>query len=228
VKRSYSLLLGVAAVVVAFDRWTKNWATIEFEGREPVNVIGEIVRFTYTRNSGVAFGLGAGLPFPYAVFSIIAVGVILYLFLRQRTHTPARQWALALILGGAIGNLIDRVQTGEVVDFILVGWHGWYWPVFNVADSAVTVGVLLFGLTWARHSESHAHEAEGAGPGSGGPAADVESPQLDSPHDAGPDGPRGAPPEAGHVPHAAALGAAAERGGAAGSLPRPGPGGPVA
>lgn len=227
-KRSYSLLLGVAAAVVAADRWTKNWATVEFEGREPVNVIGEIVRFTYTRNSGVAFGLGAGLPFPYAVFSIVAVGVILYLFLRQKTHSPTRHWALALILGGALGNLVDRVQTGEVVDFILVGWRGWYWPVFNVADSAVTIGVLLFGLTWARHSESHTHDAEGSDPGSGSAVLAADSSTLASPHDAGSDGSRAATQEADHVPHAAAIGAAAERRGAVGSLPRTGPGGPVA
>jgi signal peptidase II len=226
VKRSFSLLLGVAAAVVAADRWTKHWATIEFQGREPVNVIGEFVRFTYTLNSGVAFGLGAGLPFPYAVFSIVAVGVILYLFLRQPTHSPARQWALALILGGALGNLIDRVQTGEVVDFILVGWRGWYWPVFNVADSAVTAGVLLFGLTWARHTEA---QLQGGGAGSAAVADPLAAPAPEEPRD--PDGGTTAAatfPEASDVPHAAAVGAADERGGAGGPLPRAGAGGPVA
>jgi signal peptidase II len=221
VKRSYPLLLGVAALVVAADRWTKEWATIEFEGREPVNVIGEIVRFTYTRNSGVAFGLGAGLPFPYAVFSILAVAVILYLFLRQRTHSAARQWALALILGGAIGNLIDRVTTGEVVDFILVGWRGWYWPVFNVADSAVTIGVVLFGLTWARHTEETAAATELPPDPASGAELDHGAPDQTAPD-------AGVPTETSHVPPAPTVGASTERGGAGGPLPRPGAGGPVA
>ncbi len=152
-KRSFGLLIGVATLVLAVDQWTKRWAEHTLAGRAPVNVIGELVRLTYTRNSGVAFGLGAGLPFPYAVFSIAAVVVILVLFARHRVHALSRQLALALILGGALGNLVDRITTGEVVDFILIGWRQWYWPVFNVADSAVSVGVVLFGLTWLRHGE---------------------------------------------------------------------------
>lgn len=152
-KRSFVLLTGIAASILALDQWTKRWAETTLAGRAPVNVIGELVRLTYTRNSGVAFGLGAGLPFPYAVFSIAAVVVILVLFARHRVHTPGRQLALALILGGALGNLVDRVTTGEVVDFILIGWRQWYWPVFNVADSAVSIGVVLFGFTWLQHGE---------------------------------------------------------------------------
>ncbi|HYM81672.1 MAG TPA: signal peptidase II, partial [Candidatus Limnocylindria bacterium] len=115
---SFALLLSVAAAVVALDQWTKQWATRTLQYREPVELLGEFVRFTYTRNSGVAFGLGAGLPFPYYLFSIAAVAVIVYLFARRRVPQRPRQLALALILGGAIGNLIDRVTSGEVVDFI--------------------------------------------------------------------------------------------------------------
>jgi signal peptidase II len=155
VKRSFPLLLGVAGLVLWADQWTKNWAEATLMGRPPVNVIGELVRLTYTRNSGVAFGLGAGLRFPFYLFSVAAVGVILYMFVRHRTHSLVRQLSLALILGGALGNLVDRLSTGEVVDFILIGWRQWYWPVFNVADSAVSIGVVLFALTWVRHSESH-------------------------------------------------------------------------
>ena len=95
------------------------------------------------------------MPFPYYLFSIAAVAVILYLFLRQPRASAAPQVALALILGGALGNLIDRLQTGEVVDFIQVGWRRWHCPVFNVADSAVSVGVVLFALTWSWHDRPH-------------------------------------------------------------------------
>jgi len=151
--RRVTVAVGVAASVVALDQWTKRWASDFLAYRAPIDVIGELVRFTYTRNSGVAFGLGAGHRFPFYLFSIAAVCVILFMFSRHRTHTIARQLALALILGGALGNLVDRLSTGEVVDFILVGWRRWYWPVFNVADSAVSVGVALFALTWLRQTE---------------------------------------------------------------------------
>jgi signal peptidase II len=205
VRRSFLLLFGVAGAVLAFDQWTKRWATDTLAYREPMRVIGDVVRFTYTRNSGVAFGLGAGLPFPYAVFSIVAVAVILWLFLRHRTHSPARQLSLALILGGALGNLVDRLSSGEVVDFILVGWRQWYWPVFNVADSAVTLGVILFGLTWASHTEDQPHRHED-------PLVTVD-PLADPP-----DGPNAAESPNRHD-LAPAVGGANEPRGAAGPLP---------
>jgi signal peptidase II len=172
VTRAILRLAAVAATVVALDQWTKHWATRTLAFRPPLEVVGEFVRLTYTRNSGVAFGLGAGLPFPYYVFSIAAVVVILYLFARQRVTGWPRQLALALILGGAVGNLIDRVRFGEVVDFIEIGYGRWRWPVFNVADSAVTVGVGLFALTWPRrhpadepalHGATHEPDAEPVG-----------------------------------------------------------------
>jgi len=150
VRRSILLLVLVAGAVLALDLWTKHWATEVLSYHRPVEVIGEFVRLTYTRNSGVAFGLGAGFRFPYYLFSIVAAIVILGMFLRRAVHSRTQEIALALILGGALGNLVDRITTGEVVDFIEVGWSAWHWPVFNVADSAVTIGVLLFGLTWSR------------------------------------------------------------------------------
>ena len=81
------------------------------------------------------------------------MAAILYLFARQRAGGGLRQIALSLVLGGAIGNLIDRLASGEVVDFIEIGYGRWHWPVFNVADSAVSVGVVLFALTWPRRHE---------------------------------------------------------------------------
>ena len=172
-KRSFAMLLGIAAAILAVDQWTKRWAEDTLAHRAPVNVLGEIVRLTYTRNSGVAFGLGAGLPFPYAVFSIAAVVAILYLYARHREYSRLRQVALALILGGALGNLVDRLASGEVVDFILIGWRRWYWPVFNVADSAVTIGVVLFGITWMQHEQP-------ARPNDDGSPDAAESPALGS------------------------------------------------
>jgi signal peptidase II len=187
-------LLLVSGAVVALDGWTKQWATATLAYREPVEVLGPFLRFTYTRNSGVAFGLGAGLPFPYYLFSIAAVAVILYLFFKQRVRGFGRHMALALIMGGAIGNLVDRLRSGEVVDFIEIGYGRWHWPVFNVADSAVTVGVVLFALTWPRHGSARAEpgspgagSAARAGPGAGGEAvADALGPRAGQGGEAGP------------------------------------------
>ena len=210
------MLFAVAGSVLAIDQWTKRWATDTLAYREPMRVIGDVVRLTYTRNSGVAFGLGAGLPFPYAVFSILAVGVILWLFLRHRTHTVPRQLSLALILGGALGNLVDRLTTGEVVDFILVGWRQWYWPVFNVADSAVTAGVLLFALTWASHTEERAH-----------PGDDAATPLAAQAH-ATRSRPDHTSPDDGSHDLASAVGGAAEHRGTARPLPGAGADRPLA
>lgn len=197
-KRSWILLVLIAGVILAVDFVTKRWATETLAGRPPVEVIGEYVRFTYTRNSGVAFGLGAGVKFPYAIFSIAAAAIILYLFAARRVPGLTRQVALALILGGALGNLVDRLSTGEVVDFIEVGWDRWHWPVFNVADSAVSVGVVLFALAWSR--KDRPAEAAPAGGGAAGS----------------------------HEPYDQPLGAGAERGGAPRPLPRDGADRPVA
>jgi signal peptidase II len=174
----------VSSVVVTLDLWTKRWASKTLAFQQPVDVIGPFVRFTYTRNSGVAFGLGAGLPFPYYVFSLAAVAAILYLFFKQRVRGFSRQLALALIMGGAIGNLIDRVRFGEVVDFIEIGYGRWHWPVFNVADSAVTIGVILFAITWPRAHEPHGEEsadAVGAGGGDGREAGSLPGRGADGP-----------------------------------------------
>ena len=153
-RRFLPLLAALAVVVVALDRWTKHWASTTLPFSQPVQVVGDYVRLTYTRNSGVAFGIGQGTGFPYYIFSLVAIVAIVWMFLRGREgHDPVRRISLALILGGAVRNLVDRVTSGEVVDFIEVGIPQWHWPVFNVADSAVTVGVLLFALTWARGRE---------------------------------------------------------------------------
>ena len=152
-KRPLLLLFSVAGIVIALDRWTKRWASSTLPFNQPVPVLGEYFRLTYTRNSGIAFGLGQGTGFPYYLFSILAAVVILAMFFRGRVTGLTRQIALALIFGGALGNLWDRIVAGEVVDFIEVGVHRWYWPVFNVADSAVSIGVVLFALAWTKHPE---------------------------------------------------------------------------
>jgi signal peptidase II len=205
VKRSLLMLFAVAGFVFALDQWTKRWATEALMNREPVPVLGEVVRFTFTRNSGVAFGLGAGTHFPFYIFSLLAVAVILALFVRRRVHGVTRELALSLIFGGALGNLVDRLTTGLVVDFIEVGVGRWHFPVFNVADSAVTIGVVLFALRWT-------HPAADAVGGGAAEGADEANPE----------------PAARGTADARDQGAGAAGGRAAGSLPGGGAGGPVA
>jgi len=217
VKRSLAWLFGIAGAVLALDMGTKRWASETLAGSPPVPVIGELVRFTYTRNSGVASGIGAGIPFPYYLFSIAAVIAILYLFLSRRVTGSARLRSLALILGGAVGNLVDRLRTGDVVDFIEIGWNRWHWPVFNVADSAVSIGVVLFALSWPRHDSSPVASESGpiAADAAAGPPASAPPPP----------GPSSAQE---HHARAGSLGSGAGPGGAARPLPGRGADGPLA
>jgi len=151
----------IAAVVLAADQWTKHWASGALRDHPPLRVVGDLVRLTYTRN--------AGAHFPFWLFSAIAaIGIVMLLALRPE-RPAVQRIALGLVLGGAVGNLIDRVRYGEVVDFILVSWRTWQFPVFNVADSAVSVGVVVFALVWtgsSRRREEGADPAPLAGAGS--------------------------------------------------------------
>jgi signal peptidase II len=195
VRRALLRLALVSGGVLLLDQWTKQLATVHLANRAPIDLVGELVRLTYTRNSGVAFGIGAGTGFPYYLFSIAAAVAILWLLLRGHVPDVPRQWALSLIFGGALGNLVDRLRSGEVVDFIEIGWRGWHWPVFNLADSAVTIGVVLFAIVATRRTpdegereEETALDAAAAEPGAGASDAEPRTEGADE-RDAHPSGP---------------------------------------
>lgn len=223
--RRAAALLAIAGGVLALDQWTKRLATLHLAGRPSIDVIGEYVRLTFAQNSGVAFSLGAGTRFPFYLFSIAAAVVILWLLARGRVPRVGQQVALALILGGALGNLVDRITTGQVVDFIEVGLGRFRWPVFNVADSAVSIGVVLFLLLG---STSHPQ----AGTATEGGLA------PDAPHEPGAESTReGSYAEVVETfdetdetddTHTGTTGDAGPGGRAAGPLPRDGSGGSVA
>ena len=113
-----------------------------------IPVIDNLFSLTYIRNTGAAFGILAGsheafrLPVLIA-FSLIAIGFIVVMLKRLPSNETGLITALAFILGGAIGNLIDRIAYGEVIDFLDFYWSGYHWPAFNLADSFITVGVLI-------------------------------------------------------------------------------------
>jgi len=135
-------VIGAIATIVAIDQLTKIWAVAALSDG-PVRVIGQTVEFELTRNGGGAFSRFQGMTPVLAVGAII-VTVVLARVLR-RTTDAVLVVALTLVLGGALGNLVDRFARapgflrGHVVDFISIGW----WPVFNVADSCVTIGAVL-------------------------------------------------------------------------------------
>jgi len=139
--------LGLAALVVVGDRVTKRLAEDRLEKTGvhsvPVPLTGDLLRFTYLENRGAAFGLLQDQTLFFVLVGVVVIGVIAasYRYLPRsgfRLHL-----ALGLQLGGAIGNLIDRVRQGYVVDFVDFGYRANWWPVFNVADSAIVVGVAL-------------------------------------------------------------------------------------
>jgi signal peptidase II len=193
VKRSPALLFGVATAVVGLDQWTKRWATEHLAYSSPVQLVGELVQLTYTRNSGIAFGLLAGRNFPLYVFSVVAAVAVLVLFARHAKLSVVRHLSLAFILGGAVGNLIDRVTDGEVVDFILLSWRGHEFPVFNVADIAVTSGVVLFALAWSHAHDDAAEHGQAFEAPAAAPGTELHEPDDRSERSAGGGGPEGGP-----------------------------------
>jgi signal peptidase II len=151
--RSGYLLVAVA--ILFLDQWSKGTITRMLGLHESREVLGDFFLLTSVRNSGAAFGLFANFEsslksiFLNSVAVAAFIAVSLYAF-RSHFKSVRLQLGLALVLGGAVGNLIDRVRYGYVVDFLLFGVGGHYWPAFNVADSAICVGVGLLALDMLR------------------------------------------------------------------------------
>jgi signal peptidase II len=145
-RRRIAVLIGVAALAYALDLLSKIWVVHSLEHHEPINVLGHYLRFDAIRNAGAAFGFGQGMTI---VFTVIAVGVIVVIArLSRRLYSAPWAVALGLLLGGAFGNLTDRVFRapggfqGRVVDFVAPE----HFAVFNLADSAICVGGALIVL----------------------------------------------------------------------------------
>ena len=144
----YGLVALVALTTVLLDQLSKGWILSTFTPGDIKPVIPGLFNLTLTFNPGAAFGLWTGLSDGWrqlllSLTVLIALAVVLF-FLRQPTHRGRlSQIALAAILGGAIGNIIDRLRLGSVVDFIDIYLGSWHWPAFNIADSAICVGVAI-------------------------------------------------------------------------------------
>ncbi len=145
-KRSLELLV-VAGIAIA-DQVTKLLVVTELGLLQTVTVIPGLLNLTHVRNSGVAFGIlnSADFAFKPALMAVFALGALVGVGLYATQLPLGHRWAragLALILGGAAGNLLDRARQGYVVDFVDVYWRGWHFWAFNVADAAITVGVVI-------------------------------------------------------------------------------------
>ncbi|MEK7727555.1 MAG: signal peptidase II [candidate division KSB1 bacterium] len=146
-------VLMISVIILALDQITKFAVTERFFPGESLIIWGDLLRFTHVQNSGIAFGISFGGKYFLTVFATIASAVILYYLYLLRAERLRTRLALALIFGGAIGNLLDRYVQGAVTDFIdfdfidvhiaAFNFHMERWPVFNVADSAVTIGMLM-------------------------------------------------------------------------------------
>ncbi|ACH40641.1 lipoprotein signal peptidase [Citrifermentans bemidjiense Bem] len=148
-KAKYIILLAVSVLVLVLDQVTKVYIDKTMRLHDSITVIEGFFNITYLRNKGAAFGILANsswrLPF-FLLVSAVAVVVILVVVSRLRDDQKVSALSLSLIFSGALGNLIDRVRLGEVIDFLYVHWYEHYWPAFNVADSAICVGVFLLAI----------------------------------------------------------------------------------
>lgn len=139
--------LWLSASVVVLDQLTKWLAEALLVIHEPVPVLA-FFNLTLMYNPGAAFSFladaGGWQRWFFLILSVVVSSILIIWMSRLKRHEFRLAVALALIVGGAIGNLIDRVLYGHVIDFIQLYYEGWYWPAFNIADSAITVGAVLW------------------------------------------------------------------------------------
>lgn len=136
----------IALVVIIFDQWTKYLVIENMAIGESIPIIENLIYLTSHRNPGAAWGILAGQMWFFYIITVIVVGIIIYYMETYSKGHRLLGLSLALVLGGAIGNLIDRVRFQEVVDFVDVYIFSYDYPIFNVADSSLVIGVILIGI----------------------------------------------------------------------------------
>ncbi len=154
-KHRWLLPLVLGIITLISDQLTKIWIVQEL-GPEPLvefrPIMGDWFRLVYSHNTGIAFNLFPNVSPLFTITSLIICGLIIYAYIAYLPNQSLFvQASIGFILGGAVGNIIDRIRLGYVIDFVQVGW----WPVFNVADSGITTGaiVLAIYITFAREEE---------------------------------------------------------------------------
>lgn len=168
-RRVYLLLTGA---VIVLDQLTKRLIARAIELHDSHEIVPGLASLTHVRNRGAAFGFlsNADLPYQSLLFSLLSLVALLAIAVYAFKLPASQKWtqvALALIMGGAVGNLADRALRGFVIDFVDVYWHAHHWPAFNVADSCISIGVVMLILELLRSGES---QTSTDGPATNGPA----------------------------------------------------------
>ena len=164
--------LVVTAIVLMIDQFTKYWMSINLREGDEIEVIRGFFRFSYTENPGIAFGMlnNGNVKWLLVAISVAAIAVVAFYMTRTSSSNRLLLWSLALLAAGISGNLIDRVRMGRVIDFILIYYKDYQWPVFNIADTAITIGAALMAIEL--FIPPHQERAAAAAP--------VESPTADA------------------------------------------------
>ena len=138
-------LIIIIAAIIVLDQWSKWAIKTSFNLYQSKPVIQDLLHFTYVTNDGMAFGLSfPGGKHVLLIMTILLTGFIVGFLWKEKNGHPLIKYGLALILSGAIGNLIDRLLYGKVVDFLDLMIGNFHWYIFNIADSSVTIGMILF------------------------------------------------------------------------------------
>ena len=146
-RRDYLLFIGTALIILLLDQASK-WLAINYlESYQTLSIIPGFFNIVLVKNRGMAFGIFSQSSSEFYCYflilaTIVAMGIILFIFFFQKKNQTWMTVGLSLIFGGAMGNLVDRVRFGYVVDFLDFFLKGYHWPAFNVADSAVTAGTF--------------------------------------------------------------------------------------
>ena len=188
--RDRILVVVVATAVLVFDQITKWVVSTRITLHDRIPIIDDYLALTHVRNRGAAFGLFADVPsdilrLTLVIVSVAAVGLI-WAYAREGWHETRIVIAFGAILGGAVGNLVDRLRLSYVVDFIDAHWGPYHWPSFNLADAAITLGALSLFIAMARHRDSEEEEAaamQGADEGAGRADIANERPADERPDD---------------------------------------------
>ena len=138
----WAAFAGLAVAIVVADQLTKAWLVSFLEPGKSTNVIGDLVRLVNSQNNGGLFGLLKGQALPFAALSLVVMGLIVWYHGRSGRN-PYLTLTLGFLLGGAVGNAIDRIRLGYVVDFVDAGIGSVRWYTFNVADASISLAILL-------------------------------------------------------------------------------------
>ena len=160
-KNKYLWVGLIISLVLVLDQWTKHLVDLHIRRHEVVTIIPGFFNLTNVRNPGAAFGIFSDMHSRWrSLFFILVtlVAVLVIAALIRKSHERLLVFAFSLIAGGAIGNVIDRIRYGEVVDFIQWYVKSYYWPSFNVADSAISIGVTLLAIDLLIRKPQGSHE----------------------------------------------------------------------